>query len=277
MAAGGNVVPTRKIVATTANFMTDVVEASNDVPVLVDFWAPWCGPCQALTPLLERIADEYDGRFVLAKLNTDEEPRLATHFQIRSIPTLMLVHRGEVVEQLIGAQPESAIRAILDPHVAPAGATPVDETAAPADVPSAAAPQRAEDRATLLLDRRDAEAAATAIGEVAAANPDHPALKALQGRLEFVRLANAQPDVVALRTALEANPADSAARLALGAHYAVAGDYATALGEWLELMRRDRTYGDEAARRSLLQAFDVLGEHDPLVAHYRRRMASLLH
>ena len=271
------VVPTRKIVATAASFMTDVVEASNDVPVLVDFWAPWCGPCQALTPLLERIADDYEGRFVLAKVNTDEEPRLATHFQIRSIPTLMLVHRGEVVEQLTGAQPESAIRAILDPHVRPAGVASDAEASASADAASAAAPERAEDRAVRLLDRRDAESASAAIDEVAAADPEHPALKTLRARLEFVRLANAQPDVAALRTALEANPADAAARHALGAHYAVAGDYATALGEWLELMRCDRTYGDEAARRSLLQVFDVLGEQDPLVAHYRRRMASLLH
>ncbi|MCE3285097.1 MAG: thioredoxin, partial [Steroidobacteraceae bacterium] len=116
-----------------------------------------------------------------------------------------------------------------------------------------------------------------AIDEVIAADPDHPALPALRARLEFVRLANSNPNVMALRAALEANPADSAARHALAAHFALAGDYGTALAEWLELMRRDRTYGDEAARRSLLQAFDVLGEQDTLVVQYRRRMASLLH
>lgn len=265
--------PAKKIVATAANFMTDVVEASNDVPVLVDFWAPWCGPCQSLMPLLDRIADDYGGRFVLAKVNTDEEPRLATHFQIRSIPTVMLIHRGEVVDQFMGAQPESAIRALLDRHVAPAGAEP----AAAAATTTAPAAERPEARAARLLVQRDAEGAAAAIEELAAADAEHAALKPLRARLAFVQLANANPNVPALREALEANPADAAARHALAAHFAVAGDFATALAEWLELMRRDRKYGDEAARRSLLQAFDVLGEQDPLVVQYRRRMASLLH
>ncbi len=111
----------QKIVATVANFMTDVVEASNTKPVLVDFWAPWCGPCRTLMPLLDRIADDYEGRFILAKVNTEEQPQLASHFQIRSIPTVLLIHQGEVVDQFVGLQPEAAIKALLDRYVSPAG------------------------------------------------------------------------------------------------------------------------------------------------------------
>lgn len=266
----------RKIDATVENFMTDVVEASNTTPVLVDFWAPWCGPCRTLMPLLDRIADDYAGRFILAKVNTEEQTQLASHFQIRSIPTVMLVHHGEVVEQFMGLQPETAIRALLDRHVPPVGEPAKPEPAASGAQPATTS-GRPEDVAAQLLQRRDAVAAATAIEALAEAKADHAALPGLRARLAFVEAANAHPDVVALRTALEANPADPAARHALAAHYATAGDFATALAEWLDLMRRNRTYGDDIARRSLLQAFDVLGEQHELVAQYRRRMASLLH
>ena len=264
----------QKVVATVANFMTDVVQASNTKPVLVDFWAPWCGPCRTLMPLLDRIADEYEGRFILAKVNTEEQPQLASHFQIRSIPTVMLVHRGEVVEQFTGLQPEAAIKALLDRHVPPAGTAAAAEVAVEAEP---VMPVRPEHVAAQCLDRRDAGAAASAIEDVAATQPDHPALPALRARLAFVQVANAHPDVAALRSVLEQNPADPAARHALAAHHAVAGDYGTALAEWLDLMRRNRSFGEDAGRRSLLQVFDVLGEQDELVAQYRRRMASLLH
>jgi len=260
----------QKIVATAENFMTDVVEASNTKPVLVDFWAPWCGPCRTLMPLLDRIADDYAGRFVLAKVNTEEQPQLASHFQIRSIPTVLLIHRGEVAEQFVGLQPEPAIKALLDRYV-----TPADEVVE--QVAAGVAPDRPEDVAARLLDQREAEGAAAAIEALAGAQADHPQLGALRARLAFVQIANAQPDVMAMRAALEANPSDAAARHALAAHHALAGDYGTALAEWLELMRRDRKFGDDAGRRALLQAFEVLGEQEPLVAQYRRRMASLLH
>jgi putative thioredoxin len=267
----------QKIDATVENFMTDVVEASNTTPVLVDFWAPWCGPCRTLMPLLDRIADDYAGRFILAKVNTEEQTQLASHFQIRSIPTVMLVHHGEVVEQFMGLQPEAAIRALLDRHVPPAGEPAAAEPAAGGAEPVTTTTGQPEDVAAQLLQRRDAGAAAAAIEAIVATKPDHPALPALRAQLAFVEAANAYPDVVALRNTLEAHPADPAARHALAAHHAAAGDYATALAEWLDLMRRNRTYGDDIARRSLLQAFDVLGEQHELVAQYRRRMASLLH
>jgi putative thioredoxin len=258
----------QKIVATVQNFMADVVEASNTKPVLVDFWAPWCGPCRTLMPLLDRIADDYQGRFILAKVNTEEQPQLAAHFQIRSIPTVLLIHQGEVVDQFVGLQPEPAIKALLDRYVSPVGE--VVE-------PMAVASDRPENVALRLLDQRDAEGAAAAIEALAATQADHPQLAALRARLAFVQIANAQPDVMAMRAVLAANPSDAAARNALAAHHALAGDYGTALAEWLELMRRDRKFGDDAGRRALLQAFEVLGEQDPLVAQYRRRMASLLH
>lgn len=268
-------VPASKIVATVENFMTDVVEASNTIPVLVDFWAPWCGPCRTLMPLLDRIADEYEGRFILAKVNTEEQPQLATHFQIRSIPTVLLIHQGEVADQFVGLQPEAAIKALLDRFVSPVAG--LAEPASALDTASAMVADRPEDLAARLLDQRDAESAGVVIEALAATQADHPQLAALQARLAFVQIANARPDVMSLRATLEANPSDAAARHALAAHHALAGDYGTALAEWLELMRRDRAFGDDAGRRSLRQAFDVLGEQDPLVTHYRRRMASLLH
>ncbi len=286
------------LVATVENFAAAVVEASNALPVLVDFWAPWCGPCRTLMPVLDRIADDYAGRLVLAKLNVDQQQSVAAHFGVRSIPTVMLFHRGQVAEQFTGVQPEAAIRALLDRHVA---AIATDSGRASDPIELARAQSRAGDhagaaaileqalgeqpealpllvaRAELELSQRDVKAASASLARITAKDPQHPALRSLQARLDFVAAVVAWPDPGTARAAVEADPADSAARHALAAHHVLAGDHATALSEWLELMRRDRGYGDDVARRSLLAVFAMLGSAHELVIDYRRRMASLLH
>jgi putative thioredoxin len=254
-----------KLAATADNFTVAVLEESARRPVLVDFWAPWCGPCRTLMPLLDRIADDYGGRFALAKVNTDEEQQVAGQFGIRSIPTVMLFHQGQAVEQFVGVQPEQAIRAMLDKYLAPGTGGGPDTT------------DGLVRQVELALAARDAAAARAALEQLESTRPDHPALRSLRARAGFLEAATARPDPMALRAALERDPSDSAARHSLAAHHALAGDYATALSEWLENLRRDRRYGDELARRSILAAFDVLGEADELTASYRRRMASLLH
>ena len=276
-----------KLIANVENFASGVIEESDRRPVLVDFWAPWCGPCQTLLPILDRLADEYAGRFLLAKVNTDEEQQIAGHFGIRSLPTVMLLHRREIVEQWVGVQPERVYRQALD-AVAAADVESPPAVASPAPVLSlaeleAALAERPRDAALLIgladrqLAERDAVAAGATLDTLAEAEPAHPRLPWLRLQQLAVAAVTDAPDAAAVRARLEANPADSAARHALAAHHALAGDHATALSEWLELLRRDRSYGDDAARRSLLLVFGALGEGHELVAAYRRKMANLLH
>jgi len=278
-----------KIVATFANFATDVLAESDTRPVLIDFWAPWCGPCQTLLPILERLADDYAGRFLLAKVNTDEEQQIAGHFGIRSLPTVMLVHRREIVEQHVGVQPERVYREALDRLAAAPTPGTEPDPAGPGDDGNdvghleAALEQRPRDPSLLVqlaelhLRDRNAEGATAAIERLAAVDPAHAKLRDLRARLELTAIVLESPDPVAAREALAVNPRDSAARHALAAHHALAGDFATALAEWLELMRTDRSFGDDAARRGMVLAFDVLGDSHELVAAYRRKMANLLH
>jgi putative thioredoxin len=279
-----------KLLATLENFARDVVEASDSRPVLVDFWAPWCGPCQTLMPILDSLADDYGGRFLLAKVNTDEQPQIAGHFGIRSLPTVMLLHQREIVEQFVGVQPERAYRAAIDRLVAvdpaerremPVGTEPGgSRTIAELEVRLAERPQDAAllaELAALQLAARDVSAAFDVIERLAAVEPANRRLPALRATHAFTSIVAASPDLARIRADLEADPSNSAARHALAAHHALAGDFATALGEWLELMRRDRSFGDGAARRSLVMAFDVLGDAHELTSAYRRKMANLLH
>lgn len=282
----------------TAEQFNDTIN-DNEI-VLVDFWASWCAPCRALMPVLDRIAADYAGRLVLAKLNVDEQQAIAARFGIRSIPTVLLFHQGRVVEQFTGVQPEADIRALLDRHVAAdPGTDPGPGTADPllrahaqardGDIAGATRTVEAAlvahpDQPALLavlaglqLSAHDSAGASASLGRLEAADSQFPSLGTLRTRLGFLAATAAWPDEAAAHAALEADPSHSAARHALAAYRAVEGDYAAALEAWLELLRLDRDHADGIARRSILAVFELLGGSDERVAPFRRRMASLLH
>ncbi len=278
--------------ATAATFEQEVLLRSMQTPVLIDFWAPWCAPCKQLKPVLEKLAEEFGGAFVLAKVNTDDEMQLASLFGIRSLPTVMLLKGGQPVDGFMGAQPESVLRQFLAQHgVAPlAGAAPEAVAAEPelaADPYAEVDRLRAEIAAEPGKDelKLDLALALVQVGETDEAGALLDALPAKLAADDRARRARAMlgfaaqlrdaPHPHALVQRLQADENDHAARHALGVHALVAGDAEQALELFLDLLRRDRTFGEGLAKKSLIDAFAVIDDED-LVGRYRRRMASLL-
>lgn len=281
--------PAPKII-TLDNFLTDVVEASKTQPVLVDFWAEWCGPCKQLMPVLDRLAEEYAGRFTLAKVNTDEQQALAEQLGVRSLPTVALFKDAKAVDHFVGVVPEAQIRQFLDKHLPPAS-NPIAEareliaTGRRSEAATVLESALAKDpnnielkcaRAELNILGGELEPARRILEEVKSREPNAPAAKRLAAFIEFSDVLRANPDLDALRDALAANPGDLDARHALAVHRLLAADYDAALMDWLDMMRGNRTYKDGLARRSLIMAFELIGNNDPRVAQTRREMARLL-
>lgn len=276
--------------ATTAGFEADVLQKSMEVPVLVDFWADWCGPCKTLGPILEKLAADFHGGFLLAKVDTEAEPQIAGAFQIRSIPTVFLVKGGQIVDGFQGALPEGQVREFLKHHgiepAAPADEAPVED-AAPADphaevqrlrAATDAEPDKAElklDLALALLQTGGAQEAETLLDALPAnLSTDDRAVKA-RARLGFAALLKDAPPPEVLEAAIAANPDDLRARHLLGAHHLVAGRNETALDTFLEMLRRDRDFEDGLPRKALIDAFRVIDDA-ALVGQYRRKMSALL-
>ena len=274
-----------------SNYETVVLRGSFQVPVLVDFWASWCQPCQMLMPLLARLAEEYGGRFILAKLNTEEQQEIAAQFGIRSIPTVKLFRNGEPVDEFMGALPEAQIRAFLDKHLprpSDAAVTAAEQRLMAGDLAGAVQlleSARAEDpdnpRIVLAVARLraatgDFDAAEQALAALPQEEQDSDEARQLRGELYFMRITAGADDPGRLVARLEADPRDSAARFQLAALQMQHGEVDSALENLLRLMQTDRKYGDDAARKALLQAFDLLGD-DPAVTRYRARMFNLLH
>jgi putative thioredoxin len=272
-----------------ASFEREVIEASRTVPVLVDFWAPWCGPCRALKPVLEKLADQYQGKFRLAKINSDENPQLSARYGVRSIPNVKAFVDGELVDEFLGAQPESAVRAFIDGLMPSPGEVLRKRAAAlsgAGDLAGALAllEQAAQsephddavyaDMAEILLAQGRVDEAKAAAGKLGPLAADEPRVSALLARLRFTEAGKEDP--AALRARIEAEPANLEARLRLASLDVAAGRYETALDQLIEIIRRDRKWNGEAGRKTMLAVFDLLGAQHELVGHYRRKLASVL-
>ena len=278
--------------ATQANFEAEVINASFDQPVLVDFWATWCGPCKTLGPLIEKVVAEYNGAIRLAKVDCDKEQQLAAMFGVRSIPTVVLVREGQLVDGFTGALPEAQLREFLARHAQPGEAADdeVIEDVAPRAVET---PEQAiariqqematqPDRAELKLDLALAEMRA---GNAAAAQAELDSLPAnlasddrarrLRGQLEFAHALKDAPSAAELQRRIDANPADHAARDLLGLRLLLDGDPAGGLDQLLAVLKSDRNWNDGQAKKHLVAAFSVLDDAE-LVGTYRRKMSSLL-
>jgi putative thioredoxin len=277
--------------ATAENFQERVVDASRDRPVVVDFWAPWCGPCRALGPRLEAAAADRAGGFLLVKINTDEEPGLAQSFGVEGIPAVFALRNGKVVDQFTGVIPDAQLRAFLD------GLAPTEsETAAAAALelegrdPTAAA---AAYRAILAADPKSA-AARTGLARLLLATPGNEAeatgllggsewgdFATEAGRLKAVvalrEAPHADADLTAARAAVAADGEDAQARYRLGEVLAGRGEYTAALAELLAAAESDKALARGPVRELMLRVFDVIGPRSPEADAFRQKLQMLLY
>lgn len=274
---------------TGANFEQLVLENSFHKPVLVDFWAEWCAPCKALMPLLAKITEEYQGELLLAKVNCDIEQEVVARFGVRSLPTVVLFKDGQPVDGFAGAQPESAIRALLSPHVQLPPAPEADQLEAAQalfteghigeaeNLLKQVLTEDNENAAALILyarclaERGELGEAETVLGAVKG-DEHKQALAAARAQLTFLRQANDLPEVADLKSRLAQNAEDDEAAYQLAIQQLARQQYETALDALLKLFVRNRNYADGLPHKTLLQVFDLLGNDHPLVTTYRRKL-----
>ena len=277
-----------------------IADASQQVPVLMDFWADWCGPCQSLIPILEKLAIEYDGKFILAKINADEQQQLAQHFEVRSLPTVKLLFQGQIVNEFMGAQTEEFVRNMLNELIDGSDAAPVES-----------APQNPEHlQALQYIQQGNDEKALELLFEIYQNDPDNQDAKLdmaelllRSGRLDEVQnvldavsddLKNSErvrsitynielskrivdlPDMETVQKVLDKDPKDKDALFAFANHLLMAKHYQTAMEALIRILTLDPDYMEGLAKATLLEAFDILGNEGELVTTYRRKLYSAL-
>lgn len=273
-----------------SNFQQKVIETSMHTLVIADFWAEWCNPCKILKPLLEKLAEEYAGRFILAKINTEQNQELASQFGVRGIPNVKAIFNGVLVDEFSGALPEAQVREFIERNIP----SPADELIIRAgaqrdagDLDAAMATLGEASRldpnnevvrieaADILLEQGQAEAAQGLLDSLAPLTRMEERVAQLIAKVGFALGGQSAGDESGLRATLAANPDDHATRLQLANLLVAGGRPGEGMDELLGIVQRDRTWNDDAARKTLLSVFSMLGA-DPLVAQYRRKLATLL-
>jgi len=280
------------IIESVKQFETDVIQASQNVPVLVDFWASWCQPCQILMPLLTKLAAEYGGNFILAKVNTEEHQDLAMMAGVRNLPTVKLFSNGRIVDQFMGALPESEIRAFLNKHVKSEFDAQIDNALALSgegkhdaaiDLLKALNKQQPENSKVYLaiakayLNAGELDNSEAVLNALSAEIKLTPEYKSLRAEADLAIASQDSPEIDVLLKKIEEKPDDLESRMHLANQYIARRQHEEALQQLIFILSRDMSYNEGGVKQTMLNIFETLGNQGPLVKRYRNRLASLMY